>query len=177
MRWLPIFELDPRALIEAGNPDRELHLFDTVAGMLQPGAVDLDFAGRSAAERLHEHSSSKSENPVWLVAPRQGVSSNMTSTGYPADLVPNVKGKVDGTLPSKAPAPDALLRLDAGCHEGARHEFFHLWPRLFRGRVLKTNDYGYWKGVRKAVNEYLQSISDPVLRHRIGDTGRAAVRR
>jgi O-methyltransferase len=51
----------------------------------------------------------------------------------------------------------------------------HLYSRLSLGGVLIVDDYGYWKGARRAVDEYLRERELPLLLHRIDETGRTAV--
>ena len=50
----------------------------------------------------------------------------MASTGYPAERVRFVQGKVEDTIPAHLPAAVALLRLDTDWYESTRHELEHL---------------------------------------------------
>lgn len=88
---------------------------------------------------------------------------NMNSTGYPSDRVHFVKGMVEETISADAPAQIALLRLDTDWYESTRHEMEHLFPRISPGGVLIVDDYGHWKGARRAVDEYLQKLKGPIL--------------
>jgi O-methyltransferase len=163
-------------LLSLGVCDRELHLFDTYAGMPPPAALDVDFEGKRAGERMQADAETRSESLVWAIASLPEVTKNMVDTGYPASLVHYVEGRVEETLPKAAPERIALLRLDTDWYESTRHELIHLYPRLVRGGVLIIDDYGYWKGARKAVDEFLAVLPEPVLLHRIDDTGRAVVK-
>ena len=100
----------------------------------------------------------------------------MESTGYEPSRVRYIKGRVEDTLPDEAPARIALLRLDTDWYESTRHELLTLYPRLSRGGVLIIDDYGYWQGARRAVDEYFTSHASPVLLNRIDNTGRVAVK-
>ena len=42
--------------------------------------------------------------------------------------------------------------------------------------VIVIDDYGHWEGCRKAVDEYLAKLGEPVLMSHIDYTGRAWVR-
>ncbi len=163
-------------LLNLGVCDRELHLFDTYAGMPPPASLDVDFAGKRARERMKADAETRSESMVWAIASLRDVTKNMVDTGYPASLLHYVEGMVEETLPKAAPESIALLRLDTDWYESTRHELIHLYPRLVRGGVLIIDDYGYWKGARKAVDEFLAVLPESVLLHRIDDTGRAAVK-
>jgi len=160
-------------LLECGAR-RRLHLFDTFAGMPPPAAVDRDFSGVLAAERL------AAEDPLaghtWCHSPLADVRANLLSTGYPAERVRFVAGRVEETLPGEAPEQIAILRLDTDWYESTRHELEHLYPRLAVGGVLIIDDYGHWQGARRAVDEYLAATGARLFLTRIDYTGRLAVK-
>ena len=95
------------------------------------------------------------------------------ATGYPAERLHFVEGKVEDTIPEQAPERIALLRLDTDWYESTRHELEHLYPRLSPGGVLIIDDYGHWEGARQAVDEYFKG---EVYLHRIDYTGRLAIK-
>ncbi|HEY6815675.1 MAG TPA: TylF/MycF/NovP-related O-methyltransferase [Croceibacterium sp.] len=160
------------SLLEAGDPERELCLFDTFEGMSAPTEHDLRANDRAPAARLLE--SSAPQDTMWCRASLEDVSANMASTGYPPGLINYCKGMVESTLPHQAPDRIAILRLDTDWYESTRHELEHLYPRLAVGGVLIIDDYGYWAGARKAVDEYF--AERPILLNRIDRTGRIAVK-
>jgi hypothetical protein len=164
------------ALKQHNVANRDLYLFDTFTGMPPPEDWDIDFTGRSARDRLQEHKAWHADSYVWAIAPRQQVETNMASTGYPSHLVHFVEGMVEQTVPAQAPERIALLRLDTDWYKSTLHELAHLWPRVVRGGVLIIDDYGYWKGARKAVDEFLSALPEPVLLHRIDSECRAAIK-
>jgi predicted O-methyltransferase YrrM len=51
----------------------------------------------------------------------------------------------------------------------------HLYPLLAPGGVLIIDDYGWWEGARRAVDEYFANHAAPLF-NVIDDTGRIAVR-
>jgi hypothetical protein len=51
-----------------------------------------------------------------------------------------------------------------------------LFPRLVKGGVLIIDDYGWWKGSRKAADEYILKNEIKVLLCRMDNTGRIAVK-
>ena len=63
-------------------------------------------------------------------------------------------GDVLATIPIGDMPVVALLRLDTDWYESTRHELTHLYPRLSKSGILIIDDYGHWKGCRKAVDEY-----------------------
>jgi O-methyltransferase len=96
--------------------------------------------------------------------------------GYPEEQIHFVEGPVEETVPGSAPAELALLRLDTDWYESTKHELEHLYPRLARGGVLILDDYGYWQGARRAVDEYLAGLDSPLLLNRIDHTARIALK-
>jgi len=98
----------------------------------------------------------------------------MASTGYPEDKITLCQGMVEHTLPRQAPECIAILRLDTDWYESTKHELETLYPRLAIGGVLIIDDYGYWAGARKAVDEYF--ADQPILLNRIDRTGRVGIK-
>jgi hypothetical protein len=78
----------------------------------------------------------------------------MWSTGVPSEKVHLVVGKVEDTIPRSVPESIAVLRLDTDWYESTMHELVHLWPRVSSGGVLIVDDYGWWRGSRRAVDEF-----------------------
>lgn len=157
-------------LLEVGET-RDLHLFDTFEGMVPPGDYDLALDGRSAAEILKEASR---DSVLWGIASLEDVRLNIAATGYPESAITFVPGDVMGTIPDSAPNEIAVLRLDTDWYESTRHELEHLYPRLAARGVMIVDDYGHWKGARRAVDEFFGETR-PFL-HRIDYTGRLIIK-
>lgn len=160
-----------------GINDRAIWLYDTFDGMTPPTEADRQaMTGRSAATILAGNERD-AENPFWGVAPRAVVEANLAATATPAHLLHLVEGDVLDTLPIHAPDTLALLRLDTDWYESTAHELATLYPRLSPGGVLIIDDYGYWSGARKAVDEYFDTLgaARPMLQ-RIDFTGRIAIK-
>lgn len=163
------------ALRSKGDTSRELYLYDTYEGMSEPGAEDVDVRGNTASEKLSA-SKKTTSSEIWAFSPVEDVRRNLLSTGYPADRLHFVKGKVEDTIPADAPDQIALLRLDTDWYESTKHEMEHLYPRLVSGGVLILDDYGHWQGARQAVDEYLAANNLHLLLNRIDNTGRIAIK-
>lgn len=164
-------------LLELGASDRQLWLYDTYQGMTEPGALDVQAMSGETAGAILASQAKDNENPFWALAQRDIVEQNMKGTGYPQNRTHYVEGPVEDTLPGQAPDEIALLRLDTDWYESTRHELIHLWPRLQPGGVLIVDDYGYWQGARRAVDEFFAGLADAPLLARIDFTGRIAVKR
>lgn len=160
-------------LLRLGQTDRDLYLFDTFAGMTEPGAEDVRVTGEAARELLDRLPRTSNE---WAVATLEEVRSAVSSVGYPEERIRYVVGRVEETLPEHAPVEIALLRLDTDWYASTRHELEHLYPRLATGGVLIVDDYGYWQGQRRAVDEYLAEHGIALLLNRIDPAARIAVK-
>ena len=162
-----------RTLIEMGDTSRELYLFDTFAGLVAPGPFDLAPDGTPAAKRFAKEAREDGSGSRWCEAPLEEVQAAVALTGYPPERTHFIVGRVEETIPERAPEQIALLRLDTDWYESTRHELLHLYPRVSSGGVLIVDDYGVWQGCRRAVDEYF--AERPPLLNRIDDSGRIAL--
>lgn len=159
-------------LIGLRAADRRLHLFDTYSGMTEPEEVDADYAGRPVRPGWRADRESGALDPCAI--PQAEVREALATTGYDPALMRFVEGPVEATLPDEAPESIALLRLDTDWHASTAHELRHLYPRLRTGGVLIVDDYGHFRGARRATDEYF--ADRPVLLARVDYTGRMAVK-
>ncbi|WP_026763370.1 TylF/MycF/NovP-related O-methyltransferase [Sediminibacterium salmoneum] len=163
-------------LLALGVTDRELYLYDTFEGMTAPTEEDVDQLNRDAASQLQQDASKKSESVVWAYSGLAEVKQNIARTGYPANKIHFIQGDILKTIPSHLPGTTALLRLDTDWYESTKHEMEHLYPLLVSKGILIIDDYGFWKGSKKAVDEYLQQHQIQLMLHRMDETGRSAVK-
>jgi len=156
-----------------GVDDRDVVGFDTFVGQPDPTQDDVDFQGTADArdklgsrivDRL-THFDKVSRDEVFAV---------LASTGYPADRIQLVQGLVEDTIPGHAPEKVALLRLDTDYYPSTRHELEHLYPRMPIAGVLIIDDYGHFKGARKAVDEYFNGHR--ILLQRVDYSCRLAIK-
>jgi hypothetical protein len=160
-------------LLAHGDRSRSLYLFDTFEGMTPPDEADRDLYGVSAGSQLKRDPQGTG---IWCYASLEDVRANMLATGYPKDKIHFLKVKVEDTLPVHSPASLAILRLDTDWYESTRHELIHLYPLLRRQGVLILDDYGHWRGARKAVDEYFAELGGGVYLHRIDYAGRLVIK-
>jgi len=154
---------------------RQLYLYDTFEGMPAPAEVDVSHDNLKA-EKLLESDKDKAKNLIWAYSALEEVKRTMALSVYPGQKVHFIKGKVEDTIPQQIPEKIALLRLDTDWYESTKHELIHLFPRLVPGGVLIIDDYGYWKGARKAVDEYIEQNKLQILLCRMDETGRIAIK-
>lgn len=161
-----------KALLAAGDTERDLYLFDTYEGMTPPTEEDLRRDGKSAEELLRVQGK---DRPIWAVASLDDVKAGFAKVPYPEERVHYVRGKVEDTVPGQAPEQISVLRLDTDWYASTRHELEHLYGRLVSGGVLLIDDYGYWQGSRQAVDEFMDKTGERLLLLRM-DEGRIAVK-
>ncbi|MGI8614328.1 MAG: TylF/MycF/NovP-related O-methyltransferase [Nocardioidaceae bacterium] len=160
-------------LLECGAADRELHLYDTFAGMPPPGEQDRRLHDAQLARDLL--ATQDRDSDVWAVATLDDVREGMAEVGYPNQRVHFHEGMVERTLLEQVPEQIALLRLDTDWYESTRVEMEVLYDRLSPGGVLILDDYGHWAGARQAVDEFLARTGEPLLLLPIA-SGRIAVK-
>ncbi len=138
---------------------RNLWLFDTFEGLPAPTADDPDyeiadlFTG-SCLGRLNE---------VQELFRRDGV----------AEGVHFVKGLFQETLPNRPIERIALLHVDGDWYESVKVCLGTLYDKVVPGGVIQFDDYGYWKGARKAVDEFLAQREIQVPLTRLDYSGRS----
>jgi len=155
-----------------GVINRELYLFDVFEGaMPRATAVDVTRDGTRLKDRMFEQAAA-----YWNFATEAEAKANMKSTGYPESLVHFVRGPVEQTLPGKAPAQCALIRLDTDLYESTKHELDSLYPRLVSGGIVIIDDYGSHQGVKKAVDEFNASLDQRLFFTRIDEAGSIAIK-
>lgn len=149
-----------------GQSNRDLYLYDTFEGMTEPTKAD-----GVAAIKGYQASLDGNQISDWCRSPLDEVRSVVSRSHYPKDRIHLIKGKVEDTLPDHAPEQIALLRLDTDWYESTRHELLMLYPRLAPGGVLILDDYGFWEGARKAVDEFIIEQKISAFLHRIDESG------
>jgi len=162
-------------LLRLGRTDRDLWLYDTFSGMTEPTEYDTTVDGRDgriwfAAEQANPERGSSGVTGV----PLSVVRGNVESTGYPRERLHFVEGPVEETLHKQYPEQVALLRLDTDFYESTRAELEQLYPRLLPGGILILDDYGYWQGAKRAVDEFFAGRS--LFFHRVDESARLLIK-
>jgi O-methyltransferase len=162
-------------LLQMGESTRRIYLYDTFCGMVEPTKNDYLLSdGTTARSQMRKRGKKTFAN--WCFSPLSEVRDNLFSTGYPENKLIFVKGKVEQSIPRTMPSRIALLRLDTDWYESTKHELVHLFPLLAEKGVLLIDDYGYWAGQTKAVEEYLATNKITILLNRIDSGGRIGIK-
>ena len=142
-------------LINEYQSKKVVYLFDTFEGMATPGSQDVEIRSGKLASDFHSRKQLPSHNE-WAFASLEEVKNNFMIAGISAGQAVFVKGKVEETLEDPTNIPDQVstLRLDTDWYSSTRKELEVLYPRLVAGGALLLDDYGFWDGSRRAVDEY-----------------------
>lgn len=141
-----------------GCDDRDIYLYDTFAGMTEPGIYDVKLSRNMTAEQNMQKWEELQRNGrnERCFAPLDEVKRNVFFSGYPERRFHFVKGDVRETIPNDNHEEIAILRLDTDFYEATKQELEHLYDLLVPGGVLIIDDYGSWAGCRKAVDDHFE---------------------
>ncbi len=153
-----------RKLMQLGDTSRKLWLYDTYCGFT--GGLTEDDINHMGARIGGSHFSD------FLEQTRR----NVTSVGYPAANLELIAGDVCQTLPRNDAEHLALLRLDTDTYTSTAAELEYLYPKLVTGGVLIIDDYGYSRGVRKAVDQYFAATKPSLFFQRPDFSSRTAIK-
>jgi len=132
------------ANIFKNNAARDIWLFDSWKGMPDPGPKDAFADGGQNKKGIALGYLSKVENLFFSVL------------GCPRDRVHLVKGWFQDTLPLTISSLKniSLLHIDCDWYESVKFCLERLFDKVVNGGYVVIDDYGYWKGCRKAVDEF-----------------------
>lgn len=143
---------------------RTFHLYDTFSGMTAPCEHDCDLNGYTANTLMEQ------SEAVKCISTLDEVKGNLTrhTSDEQRSRIKYIVGDIckNNVYPEKI----AVLRLDTDFYESTAFELAHFYPLVSRGGFIIIDDYGHWKGCRKAVDEFLASHPDIKL-HSIDYTG------
>ncbi len=129
---------------------RKIWLFDTFEGLPAPTSDDPEVASLFTGDCLGTLSE------VQALFERLHV----------AEDARFVKGLFQETLPQSHIPAIAVLHIDGDWYESVKVCLDQLYDKVAPGGVIQFDDYGYWEGARKAVDEFLErrGINLPLLR-------------
>ena len=138
------------------NVNIKIHGFDNFEGMVKPKEIDADYRNVPASEMHSLFKKDKNKNS-WAYCSLEEINKNINET-VPKHNIKLIKGIVEKTLlePKNLPDKISILRLDTDFYESTKIELEILYPKLVSGGFLIIDDYGHFKGCRKAVDEYFK---------------------
>lgn len=133
-------------LAEKEGKGRRVWAFDSFEGMSESD-VDIDGAETRAPERqLRNFDLSDFRTTCFDIM------------GLNSATIMICPGWLDSTLPehSMSISDISILRLDVDWWEPTKLSLDYLYPKVVTGGFVICDDYGYWKGARKAIDDYRQ---------------------
>lgn len=139
-------------------------LFDTFQGMTPPQDIDVDINNKYAHDLINQPG-------ILAKSEIEEVKSNLSLSKFDKNKIKFIVGDVSETLLDTKNIPDkiSILRLDTDWYKSTKDELIFLYPKLVDSGVLIVDDYGHWKGSKKAVDEYFENKN--VLIQHIDYTG------
>ena len=143
--------------------DRLLFAFDTFEGMPEPGKWDA-------------HDGQPANDSGWgkgtCAAPETSLmkaAAELDATEY----VRPVKGLFADTLPAHRDEVSAiaLLHVDGDWYQSTLDILENLYELVSPGGIIQIDDYGYWEGCRKAVEEFEQRSGLKLEKNPVDETG------
>ena len=154
------------------TPEREIHLFDSFQGLPQP---DRQLDGDLAIGIARGEADGKDQTISACVASIEECRNLLIDTiGYPSHLVKIHPGWYSEVIPKTAHSVGdiALLRLDSDWYKSTEICLEHLYGKVSDHGVVVIDDYGHFSGCRRAVDDFVQRLHEPVLLNHIDYTGR-----
>ncbi len=144
---LGVYKGHSASIIHLMDPSREFHLFDTFEGFQQK---DLDIeTGKAATYTVHNFADTS------IKRVRQKLKSDkfIFHKGYFPETT-------DDTVNEKF----ALVNMDVDLYNPTKAGLEFFYPRLSPGGVIIIHDYNPdWPGIMKAVDDFVQTISIPIV--------------
>ena len=163
-------------LLRKFNLDKKIYAYDTYSGMVEPSIHDATFKDSN----LKNSKNIYKNKDGWVKCDLKKVKMNISKfiDNHEEDYI-FIEGDVRETLNNQNNLPDkiSLLRLDTDCYESTSKELEVLFPRLQKNGVLIIDDYGHWKGQKKAVDEYFNLKEDFHWLHRIDYKSRLLIKK
>ena len=141
---------------------RKIWLFDTFEGLPAPTANDPDFE----IADLFTGSCIGPLDEVRGMFERLNVSEG----------VEFVKGLFQDTLPVTPISQIAILHIDCDWYESVKVCLDQFYDKVVPGGVIQLDDYGFWKGARRAVDEFLERRGIQADLQRLDYSGRSLVK-
>lgn len=151
-----------------GKKRRNLHLFDIFDAI---GAPDKEIDGEKAINEVKEILGKDAKisgelEPLNGIYDHFGGPSTLEDNqnllekviNYPKDFISYYKGWFQNTIPENREIIKkiAILRLDGDWYASVKIPLENLFDKVVRGGFIIIDDYGYYDGCTKAVNEFIE---------------------
>jgi hypothetical protein len=148
------------------NAVRDIYLFDTFGGLVEPTEYDYTCKDAKIYQMNKDEVYNTWKNQIinekvngWCYTPLDTVKTRLNSTGYPQNNLHYVVGDVMETLKDKTTIPEkiAILRLDTDWYESSKYELEQMYDNVVTGGIIIFDDYYHWDGQRRATDDFFKS--------------------
>jgi hypothetical protein len=148
------------------NEVRDIYLYDTFGGLVQPSEYDYTCKDAQLYQMNKDEVYNTWKNHIinekingWCYTPLEQVQRRLNSTGYPKKYLHYIVGDVMETLKDKSTIPEkiAILRLDTDWYESSKYELEQMYDNVVTGGVIIFDDYYHWDGQRRATEDFFLS--------------------
>ena len=152
--------------------DVDCWLFDSFEGMPEPTEYD-----------IHENKHASSYKNLGLPDDDSNTynicTDLMKSLNYPYKKIHIVKGWFEDTFPAYVDkiGKIAVLHVDCDWYESVKESFEVFYDRVVDGGLIIIDDYGFWRGARKAADEFFQNRDIKPELNDIDETGRWLIKK
>jgi hypothetical protein len=166
------------------NAVRDIYLYDTFGGLVEPGEYDYTCKDASLFQMNKDDVYNTWKSQIidkntngWCYTPLENVQNRLNSTGYPQDKLHYVVGDVMETLKDKETIPEkiAILRLDTDWYESSKYELEQMYDNVVTGGVIIFDDYYHWDGQRRATDDFFASRNITYVFVNIGNQKTSAI--
>lgn len=148
------------------NSVRDIYLYDTFAGLVEPSEYDYTCNDAKLYQMNNDDVYNEWKSQIinenvngWCFTPLYRVKDRLNSTGYPQNNLHYIVGNVMETLKDKTKIPEkiAILRLDTDWYESSKYELEQMYDNVVTGGIIIFDDYYHWDGQRRATDEFFLS--------------------
>jgi O-methyltransferase len=145
---LGVYKGETANLIHEMDPNRTLHLFDTFEGFDQQ-----DLQLENSPDKKYDTSNF---SDTTLEEVKEYINGNENIHFHPGYFPESANGLKENQY--------AFVHLDADLYKPTLDALNYFYPKLSSGGVIIIHDYNHtWEGVRKAIDEFLQSIPESLI--------------
>tara|TARA_B110000503_G_C7102397_1_gene394407 strand:- start:157 stop:927 length:771 start_codon:yes stop_codon:yes gene_type:complete len=136
--------------------DKKIIGYDTFEGYPKGSNFDKDFKNVNADDYFLSKDNVENSDSFHSFVSIDDVKKNFDDNSKINNNLILIKGKTQESLLNEKNIPKkiSLLRLGTSFYESTKIELEILYPRLQKGGYLIIDDYGFWQGSRKAVDDY-----------------------
>lgn len=136
------------------NKGRLVFGFDSFEGLPEPKHIDSSTNPKQGNACTIWKQAQKEKGSDWCKSSLEEFIHTLKLVNLTENNVIPVKGWFEHTLLTTNTGPIAILRLDGDWYESTKTCLDCLFNRVVEGGYIIIDDYGYWRGCKKAVDEF-----------------------